>query len=71
MINIKDFSPSLVKIDNKSYKNIGIYCIRCITMKDCDHAKINSVTPLYLIIGEVNGYIEENNEIKILNFCFY
>ena len=29
-----------------------------------------SVNPLYLIIGEINGYIEENNE-KILNVCFY
>ena len=25
MINIKDFDSSLLKIDKKSYKNIGIY----------------------------------------------
>ena len=25
MINIKYFYPSLIKIDKKSYKNIGIY----------------------------------------------
>ena len=24
MINIKDFNPSLIKIDKKSYQNIGI-----------------------------------------------
>ena len=30
-------------------------------MKDSDHVKINSVNPLNLIIGEVDGYIEESN----------
>ena len=32
MINIKDFDPSLIKIDKKSYKNIGIYHIGYITL---------------------------------------
>ena len=31
-----------------------------------DYEKINSVNPLYLIIGEVDGYIEENNGNKYL-----
>ena len=43
MINIKDFDPSLIKIDQKSYKNIGIYYIGYITMKDSDQVRINSV----------------------------
>ena len=64
MINIKDFNLSLIKTDKKSYKNIGIYYIGYITVKDPDHVKINSVNPLYLIIGNVDGYIEENNENK-------
>ena len=34
MINIKDFDPNLIKIDKKSYKNIGIYNIGYITKKD-------------------------------------
>ena len=38
-------------------------------MKDSDHVKINSVNPLYLIIGEVDGYTEENNENKYLTFA--
>ena len=71
MINIKDFNPSLIKIGKKSYKNIGIYNIGHITMKDSDHVKINSANQLYLIIGEVDGYIEGNSGIKIRNFCFY
>ena len=37
-------------------------------MKDSDHVKINSVNPLYLIIGEIDGYIEENNGNKYLTF---
>ena len=33
MINIKTFDPNLLKIDNKSYKDIGIYNIGYITIK--------------------------------------
>ena len=55
VINIEDFDPNLLKIDKKSYKNIDIYYIRCITMKDSDYVKIKSVNPLYLIISEVDG----------------
>ena len=69
MINIEDFNQSLIKIDKKSYKNIGIYHIGYIAMNDSDHDKINSVNPLYLIIGEVDGYIEENNGSKYLTFA--
>ena len=69
MINIKYFNPSLIKIGKKSYKNFGIYCIGYITMKDSDLVKINSVNPLYLIIGKVDGYIEENNRNKYLSFA--
>ena len=69
MINIKDFDSSLLKIDKKSYKNIGIYYIVYITMKDSNHVKINSVNPLYLIIGEVDGHIEESNGNKYLTFA--
>ena len=65
MINIKDFDSNLLKIDKKSYKNIDIYYIGYITMKDSDYVKINSVNPLYLIIEKVDGYIEEKMEINI------
>ena len=58
----------MIKIDKKSYKNIGIYYIGYITMKDSDNVKINSVNPLYLIIGELDGSIEENNGNKYLIF---
>ena len=40
MINIKDFDSNLLKIDKKSYKNIGIYNIGYITIKEIDDYKI-------------------------------
>ena len=46
MINIKDFDPNLLKIDKKSYKNIDIYYIGYVTMKDSDYVKIKSVKAL-------------------------
>ena len=50
MINIKSSDSDLLKIYKKSYKNIDIFYIGYITMKDFDYVKINSVNPLYLII---------------------
>ena len=70
MINIKDFDSNLLKIDKKSQKNIDIYYIGYVTMKDCDYVKINSVNPLYLIIDEVDGCIEEKNGNKYLSLVF-
>ena len=58
MINIKNFDSGLLKIDKKSYKNVGIYYTGYITIKSIsDHENVNSVNPLYLIIGETDGYI--------------
>ena len=34
MISIKDFDLSLLKVDKKSYKNIGIFNIGYITIKN-------------------------------------
>ena len=38
-------------------------------MKNSDYVKINSVNPLYLIIGEVDGSIEEKNGNEYLTFA--
>ena len=70
MVDIKNFDPSLIKIGKDSYKNIGIYCIRYITKNIIsDYENINSVNPLYLIIGGVGGYTEESNRNKYLTFA--
>ena len=59
----------MLKIDNKSYKDIGIYNIGYITIKKIDDCEnINSVNPLYLNITHASGYIEEINGNKYLIF---
>ena len=35
-INIKNFEPNLLKVDRKLYKNIGIYNIGYISIKEID-----------------------------------
>ena len=60
MSNIEDFGSNLSNIEKKSYRNIDIYYIEYIAMKDFDFVKINSVNPLYIIMDEANGYTEEN-----------
>ena len=66
MINIKNFDPNNIKIDEKSYNNILIYYIGYVTIKDSIYVKINSVDPLYLIFIKVNEYFEEINGNKSL-----
>ena len=60
MINIEDFDSSLLKIEKKSYKNIDIHYIGYISMKHVsEYGYIDSLNPLYLIVGKADGYIEE------------
>ena len=62
IINTEEFNSNLLKIVQKSYKDIDIYYIGYITIKkigDCEN--IYTVNPLYQIIVKVDGYIEENN----------
>ena len=46
LINLKDFDPSLLKLDKKSSMGISIYYIGYVTKKS--EYNINSVNPLYL-----------------------
>ena len=48
IINIKIFDPNNIKIDEKLYKNILIYYIGVMTIKDSKYVKINSVDSLYI-----------------------
>ena len=66
IINIKNADPNNIKTDEKSYKNILIYYIKYVTIKDSKYAKINSANPLHLIINKVNGYFQEINKNKYL-----
>ena len=65
MINIEDFHSNLLKIDTKSHKNIVIYYIGYITIKNIsDYENIYDVNPLYFIIIGVDGYTEEKMQIN-------
>ena len=67
--DIKKFDSNLLKIDKKSYKDIGIYNIGYITIKKIDdYENIYSVNPLYLTIAHTSGYIEEKGVNKCLVF---
>ena len=69
IIVLENFDVGLLKIDKKSYKDIGIYNIGYITKKKIDDCtNINSVNPLYLNITHSNGYIEEKGVNKYLVF---
>ena len=66
-INIKNRTYYFFNVVNN--KNIVIYNIGYITIKNIDdYENIYSVNPLYLMIGEVIGYIEENHGNKYLVF---
>ena len=69
MINIKNFEPNLLKINRKSYKNIGIYNIGYITIKKIGVCKnIYSLNPLYLLVNNPSWYIKEKNGNNFLIF---
>ena len=69
IIDLENFDARLLKIDKKSYKDIGIYNIGYVTKKKIgDCMNINSVNPLYLNITHSNGYIEEKGVNKYLVF---
>ena len=66
MINIINFDSNNFEIDEKSDKNIFIYYIGHLMIKDSKYIKIYSVNPLYLIFSKVNGNVEEVNGNKYL-----
>ena len=69
IIDLENFDSSLLKLDKKSYKDIGIYTIGCITIKKIGDCKnIYSVNPLYLRITHASGYIKEKDVNKYLIF---
>ena len=70
LINLKNFAPSLLNLDKKSSMDVSIYYIEYITTKSInDYKNITSVNPLYLIINNICGYIEESNGNKYLSFA--
>ena len=67
IIDLENFDAKLLKIDEKSYKDI--YNIGYVTKKKFGNCmNINSVSPLYIGITHVNGYTEEKGIDKYLVF---
>ena len=56
IVNIKNFHPNNIKMDEKSYKNILIYYIGYLTIKDPKYVKRYNVNSLNLIFNKVNEY---------------
>ena len=68
IIDLENFDSSLLKLDKKSYKDIGIYNIGYITIKKIGNCKnIYSVNPLYLRFNHASGYIQEIIENMKIN----
>ena len=60
LINIEDLHSNLLKIGNKSYKDIPIYYIGYITIKKIDdYENIHSVNSLYLTIYSATSHFKE------------
>ena len=65
-INIKNFDPNNIKLDEKSFKDILIYYISYLTIKSSKYIKINNVNLSYLIFSKVSWYFEEIDKSKYL-----
>ena len=65
MINIKNFNPNLLSIDQISFKK-NTDCV----IHDIEYFKnLDNENSLYLVFNNVDAYIEENNEDKYLIFA--
>ena len=62
------FHPNILKLDEKTFKGIGIDYIGYVTKNE--ERKINSVHLLYLLIYKIDGFIEEKRGNKYLNIAF-
>ena len=59
----------MLKIDKKSYKDIGIYNIGYITIKKIDdYESIYSVNPLYLTFTHASGYRNCIQQMKVKSY---
>ena len=59
---IKYLNSDLLKIDKNSNKNVDIYYIGYITIKE--NLSIHSANPLCLFIDKLDGHIKEKNRYK-------
>ena len=64
MTNINDFDPSLLNIDEVSFKSDELI------INDIKYIKnLNSLNSLYLVFNNLDAYIEKSDENKYLSFA--
>ena len=64
----KKIDSNLLKIDKKSYKDIGIYNTGYIAIKKIDdYENIYSANLLYLTVDHASGYIEEKDKYLVFD----
>ena len=64
MTNINDFDPSLLNIDEISFKSDELI------MYDIEYIKnLNSLNTLYLVFNNLDAYIEKSGENRYLIFA--
>ena len=71
IIGIKTFDSNMLKVSKKKYKNLDIFNIGYVTVKNIGSSSghsINSVNLLYLRIDNASGCIEEKESNKCLTF---
>ena len=66
IFNIENLHLNNVKIDEKSYKNILIYYIGYVTIKE--YVTTYSLNLLYLIFRNGNRYFQEINKSKYFTY---
>ena len=54
-----DLWSKKIKIDEKSYKNILIFHIEYVMVKNLNSITINSVNPLYIVINKINDTLKK------------
>ena len=64
LINIKNFDPSMLRLDEKAVLNHDVYYIVYVT-KETEY-DINSVNPFYLMINRIKSHFEEKDGDRYL-----
>ena len=68
IINIKNFDPNNIRVDETSYKNIPIYYIRYVMINDSKKVKINSANPLYFFSAKWIDTLKKLIKISIWRY---
>ena len=69
LIKLFDFDPNMLKLDKQTFQGLNVYFIEHFFKKN-EECKINSLSPLYLLIYKIDVFIKEKGTNKYLNIAF-